>query len=144
MNKLFEAFVSNLEERSVGDGYIVHRQGPVQPLAASGGAEAFLLRPDLTVWTEAPNGTNGCIHRVVDAKWKRLDPADLQWGVDQADVYQLLAYSVSYQCSTLELIFPQPEGLAATKPTMPVFEIPAPGLGSVKVHVRTVPLWGRH
>lgn len=141
MNKLFEAFVSNLEERSVGNGYIVHRQGPVRALAASDGAEAFLLRPDMTVWTEGADGRDESIHRVVDAKWKRLDPGDAQWGVDQADVYQLLAYSVSYQCSRLELIFPQPEGLAATKPALPVFEIPALGLGSVKVHVRMVPLW---
>ena len=78
----------------------------MQALAVHGVNEAFVLRPDLTVWEAKPDGSDGSIHRVLDAKWKRLDWSDAQWGVDQADVYQLLAYAISYRCRRLELIYP--------------------------------------
>lgn len=144
MNKLFEAYVSSLEERSAGDGYVVRRQGPAQALAVHGANEAFVLQPDLTVWEAKADGNDGGIHRVLDAKWKRLDRSDVQWGVDQADVYQLLAYAISYRCRHLELIYPHPGGDTAAMAEMPPFEIDAPGLGGIKIQVKTVPLWNSH
>jgi len=144
MNKLFEAYVSGLEERAAGDEYIVRRQGPTQALAVHGPNEAFALRPDLTVWEAMPDGGEGNILRVLDAKWKRLDRSDTHWGIEQADIYQLLAYAISYRCRHLELIYPRPSGETIDASDMPLFEIDAPGLGSIRVQVKTVPLWGCH
>jgi len=144
MNKLFEAYVSSLEERAADDGCVVRRQGPAQALAVHGVNEAFALRPDLTVWEARPDGSDGKILRVLDAKWKRLDPSEALWGVEQADIYQLLAYAISYRCRCLELIYPHPaDGAAPAAAEMPLFEIDAPGLGSIKIQVKTVPLWNQ-
>ena len=141
MNKLFEAYVSGMVERAQGDNFVVHRQGPAQALAAHGSADAFMLRPDITIWQTDSDGGAGDIYRVMDAKWKRLDPHEAQWGVDQADIYQLLAYAVRYGCTQLELVYPQPGvGLSASD-GLPMFEIADSALGSVRIQVTTVPLW---
>ncbi|WP_236862156.1 McrC family protein [Burkholderia pseudomallei] len=141
MNKLFEAYVSSLEEAAAGDERIVHRQGPVQALAIHGESEAFTLKPDITVWHTAPDGTATEIDRILDAKWKRLDRRARHWGVEQADVYQLVAYGLRYCCRQLELVYPHQDELGFG--TMPTFEIANQGLmnGDFRIVVRTVPLW---
>ena len=141
MNKLFEAYVSSLVERASGEGFVVHRQGPAQALAAHGVSDAFMLRPDITVWETDSDGGVGEINRVLDAKWKRLDPQEAQWGVDQADIYQLLAYAVRYRCTELALVYPQPSTEPVASDDLPLFEITDGGLGSIKIQVTTVPLW---
>jgi 5-methylcytosine-specific restriction enzyme subunit McrC len=141
MNKLFEAYVSGMVEQASGDNFVVHRQGPAQALAARGAADAFMLRPDITVWQTDSDGGAGNIHRVLDAKWKRLDPHEAQWGVDQADIYQLLAYAVRYGCTQLELVYPQPGVALSASDGLPMFEIADSALGSVRIQVTTVPLW---
>lgn len=141
MNKLFEAHAAKLEEASAGIDRIVHRQGPPLHLATNGPVDAFQLKPDITVWHVGLDGAAAGIDRVVDAKWKRLDPHASDFGVDEADVYQLLAYAARYGCTSLELAYPQPVGTQDfTRP--PVFKLQATGLqGSVEIHVKLVPLW---
>ncbi|MBK6865981.1 MAG: restriction endonuclease [Ideonella sp.] len=141
MNKLFEAYVSGMVERESGDNFVVHRQGPARALSTQGAVDAFILRPDITVWETDSDGGAGDIHCVLDAKWKRLDPHDVQWGVDQADIYQLLAYAVRYRCTTLELVYPQPSTELGASEALPRFEIAESGLGTIKIQVKTVPLW---
>lgn len=143
MNKLFEAHVSGLEDVRAGDGYIVHRQGPVEALAKQDEGDAFPLRPDITVWHAATDGSTAGIARVIDAKWKRLDPHATQWGVDQSDVYQLVAYAMHYDCRLLELVYPEFGSASASAEPEPIFRISAPALGSAgfEVRIRTVPLW---
>lgn len=141
MNKLFEAYVTGMVERASGEGFVVHQQGPAQALATQGAADAFTLRPDITVWQVASDGGAGAIHRVLDAKWKRLDRHEAQWGVDQADIYQLLAYAVRYGCTQLELVYPEPGTRQGASDALPLFEIADSALGSVKIQVTTVPLW---
>lgn len=70
----------------------------------------FLLKPDITVWKIDQNGTHLGIDRVVDAKWKHLDPYVPDYGVNEGDVYQLLAYASRYGCTNLELAYPMPDG----------------------------------
>lgn len=140
MNKLFEAHVSGLEEASADDGQIVYRQGPEMALANQAGVAAFTLKPDLTVWRAARGGSEEQIERVIDAKWKRLDPDASYCGVEQDDVYQLLAYAVRYRCRQLELVYPAVSIGAGNEVT--AFEIPNVfgGLEDVQVRIRTVPL----
>lgn len=106
MNKLFEAHAARFEEAKAGLHRIVQRQGPPQHLAFRGPSGVFLLKPDITVWHIGDDGTACKIDRVVDAKWKRLNPAAANFGVDIADVYQLLAYAWRYDCSSVELAYP--------------------------------------
>lgn len=142
MNKLFEAHVSSLEEAAAGDRYVVHRQGPAEALATQGGQHAFMLRPDLTVWHAVEGGTRKEILKVIDAKWKRLDPYATHWGVDQADVYQMLAYAVRYRCNRLELVYPISNQPAQHGRELPVFKVAMGDLSQeIEVQIKTVPLW---
>ena len=59
----------------------------------------FALRPDIVV--ETPAGP-----LVLDTKWKRLDHREETLGVDQSDVYQMLAYAHAYDAARLVLVYP--------------------------------------
>ena len=143
MNKLFEAYVSGIVERTAGEGYVVNRQGPTQALAMNSDTEAFMLRPDITVWRAGPDGDRREIRQVLDAKWKRLHISDTNYGVDQADIYQLLAYAIRYRCEHLELVYPQPTDEKWLPTTLPLYSIvdTSDTLRRIEIRVRTVPLW---
>lgn len=142
MNKLFEAHAARLEELASGSERIVSTQGPPLHLANRGSDDVFLLKPDITVWHIGQDGSPSTIDRVVDAKWKRLEPQASDFGVDQADIYQLLAYAWRYGCTTLELAYPMPDALDEHI-LEPVFDI-NDGFGdSVRVRLKLIPLWSR-
>lgn len=144
MNKLFESYVCSLEEADAGESRIVLRQGPVEALASQGDDDAFLLKPDITIWHAAPDGSANGIDRVLDAKWKRLDPHAKNWGVKESDVYQILAYALRYRCQRMELVYPTIDQIRGSVSVGPVFEIDCSDIAprSVQVRIRTVPLWG--
>lgn len=144
MNKLFEAHVARLEEINAGDDRQVHTQGPPMHLATRGPADVFLLKPDITVWHLGKDGVAPTIDRIVDAKWKRLDPLAADFGVAGADLYQLLAYALRYGCTALELAYPTPHDFGARASPLPVFNVAAsqPGLATdLTVKVKLIPLW---
>jgi 5-methylcytosine-specific restriction enzyme subunit McrC len=123
MNKLFEDYVCHREELKEADtASIVIRQGPQLALIMQDRQPLFTLKPDVTVWKKISADAPFSLDRIVDAKWKSLHPSFDDWGVDEADVYQLLAYSKRYRCTRLELVYPRPvdlhEGCAP-----PVFRI---------------------
>lgn len=145
MNKLFEAHVAKREEDAAGPDRIVHKQGPPLHLAVRGSTNVFLLKPDITVWRTDQNGANLSIERVVDAKWKLLNPAVPDFGVNEADVYQLLAYSTRYGCKVLELAYPMLDSIVDMK-SLPIFELlneGQPANEKIVVTVKLIPLWTR-
>jgi len=142
MNKLFEAHVAKREEDTAGPDRIVQKQGPPLHLAVRGFTNVFLLKPDITVWRSNQNGANLSIERVVDAKWKLLNPAIPDFGVNEADVYQLLAYVTRYGCKTLELAYPMLDGIV--EKNLPTFELLTEGQPTNEktvVTVKLIPLW---
>ena len=48
---------------------------------------------------------------IVDAKWKALKPEETTAGVEQSDVYQMLAYERAYRARRLVLIYPWFKGV---------------------------------
>lgn len=139
MNRLFEAYVQHLEARNAGPGDYVRTKEASRHLAASGGTPAFTLKPDISVWRSHPSGTDEIV-RILDAKWKRIDPEKPNWGVSESDIYQLLAYAVRYQCSYLEMVYPAPDSLLSGT-ALPVFRIEAPLLANpIEIRVRTLRL----
>ena len=56
----------------------------------------FALKPDIIVDDDI----------VIDTKWKILNPDDPRAGVNQADVYQMMAYARAYDARRLVLLFP--------------------------------------
>ncbi|HJU39038.1 MAG TPA: hypothetical protein VJ724_05645 [Tahibacter sp.] len=137
MNKLFEAHVARLEHDGADDGLVVRTRGHGRALAMRDGVDAFDLQPDVAV---SRVSTPDDVERIVDAKWKRLDPGLENWGVSRNDVHQMLAYAVRYRCRRIELVYPEPD--RAPRAVPPTFDI---ALGDdaapVRVAVRTVPLW---
>ena len=60
----------------------------------------FALRPDIVL-------RKGRRTVVLDAKWKRLfDDKDKNYGISQADMYQMYAYSKKYKTSEVWLLYP--------------------------------------
>ncbi|WP_026527815.1 McrC family protein [Butyrivibrio sp. VCD2006] len=61
----------------------------------------FRLRPDIVV--RRP----GTASVIMDTKWKRLKPdAGINYGISQADMYQMYAYSKKYHTSDIWLLYP--------------------------------------
>lgn len=102
MNSLFEEFVGRsmrvaLAPRSVRLQHSGHHALTEQQ------SGLFAMRPDIVVDNDI----------VIDTKWKELKPNEPTLGVDQADVYQMLAYGRAYQARRLVLLYPWHNRLTA-------------------------------
>ena len=100
MNELFEEFVG-LTLRAALSPQPVHLQHTGRYALEGQQRRLFALRPDIVV--------NGDL--VIDTKWKELKPGEPTLGVEQADVYQMLAYARAYEATRLVLLYPWREGL---------------------------------
>lgn len=69
------------------------------------GIEVFRLKPDLVIDYRA----SGKIALIGDAKWKRLDHKKSALGIDEADVYQLIAYMSRTEITSGVFFFPKTE-----------------------------------
>lgn len=101
MNDLFEEFVGRTLRASVSPKP-VYLQHTGRYALDGQHRRLFALRPDIVV--------DGDV--VVDTKWKELKPGEPRLGVEQADVYQMLAYARAYEAKRLVLLYPWHEGLA--------------------------------
>lgn len=113
-------------------------------LATLQGDGVFTLSPDITVWQTTPGQEAPSITRITDAKWKRLSPLAPNWGVDEDDIYQMLAYTISYKCNHMELVYPAPDGTVSRWQEPPVFRIDMgdDSKRTLWISVRAVALWG--
>lgn len=119
MNTLFEEYVARMLQRALcGSGLTVHVQGGrlfcLEDVSTK--AQRFMTKPDILVKRGAS------VELIVDTKWKRLSARidDPKQGVNQPDVYQMMAYGRLYHCSRLMLLYPhhaelnQPEGVTGS------------------------------
>ena len=101
MEEVFEDFVTAAVRRHQ-PRFTVRAQRPMKNLATDGaGKDAFRLKPDVTLMER------GQVRFILDAKWKRLDPAAPNHGVSQDDAYQLFAYGKRYGCRRVVLVYPR-------------------------------------
>ena len=115
MNVLFETFVGRCLQRALAPVPVHLQARGRHALTGADNRSLFALRPDAVI--EGAEGANGAV--VLDTKWKELDPDkdEETLGVAQSDVYQMLAYALSYRASRLILLYPwtgklPPEGRA--------------------------------
>lgn len=103
MEKLFERYVGRALRASLPAGYRLTEQASRHWLCDHEDAGIFRLEPDFLI--EGPNFAT-----ILDAKWKLLDGADRtnNYGLRQADFYQLYAYGQKYigGVGELTLIYP--------------------------------------
>ncbi len=103
MNVLFEEYVGRLAQEVLAtDELDVALQHASTYLAREPMTDrnAFLLRPDLLVRRQQRPWV------VADTKWKRLDARQMNLGISEADVYQVLAYAHRLETDQAVLIYP--------------------------------------
>ncbi len=97
-NQLFETYLYKLLDRNLKQEYTIKYQGPMNYLANVNGKKFLQMRPDITLFEE------GRVSKVIDAKYKIIEDLD---NLSQGDIYQMLAYSVRYQCNNILLVYPK-------------------------------------
>ena len=100
MNDLFQKFVGRCIQTALAPRTVHLQRADRFALEVRGGG-AFRLRPDIVVDGEV----------VIDTKWKTLDAEKPNLGVDESDVYQMLAYERAYRVRRLVLLYPWNDGL---------------------------------
>lgn len=70
----------------------------------------FALRPDLVI-----EDLNSGEKTVLDTKWKLLSPQWHNYGISQADMYQMYAYQKEYAAKQTVLLYPDCEAIADQK-----------------------------
>jgi 5-methylcytosine-specific restriction enzyme subunit McrC len=128
MNVLFQSAIAAILRRQAPQGLELYAQESSRHLATilDAGKQAFSLRPDLIA------SRGGKILAIGDTKWKRVGVSSSGHLMpDEADMYQMHAYAVSYGCNDLALIYPWHAGLAGSKDTTFVL----PGVGSLRPRI---------
>lgn len=117
MERLFESYVAACLEESLLPGAVLRAQVASQSLCTHEAKPIFGLKPDLII-------EQGEKRWVLDTKWKRLDLAGKNYGLSQADFYQMFAYGHKYLegKGELVLIYPSRSGF---KKALPAFEYSA-------------------
>ncbi|MFG6378037.1 MAG: McrC family protein [Lachnospiraceae bacterium] len=70
----------------------------------------FLIKPDLVIRDKI-----GGVVYIMDTKWKVLSDEKPNYGISQADMYQMYAYQKKYSAVNVTLIFPLTEKISADK-----------------------------
>ncbi len=86
-------------------GHVTVQESSAHLVDAHGGAPKFKLRPDIII-------RQGSRTLVMDTKWKFVNGQESgngNYGIEQADLYQLYAYGKKYAADDLFLIYPANE-----------------------------------
>ena len=103
METLFESYVAALLKKYLAPlGYSVSAQDKSYFLFDD--PKRFAMRPDIVIRRK----TDGAIF-IMDTKWKILSDSKANYGISQADMYQMYAYQKKYGAQNVTLLYPQTE-----------------------------------
>lgn len=103
MEKLFENYIAALVRKYIDKkNYKVHIQDKRYSLFNT--PKLFSLQPDIVI----ENIHSGEMF-VMDTKWKLLSDKSTNYGISQADMYQMYAYSKKYSAPNVTVIYPLTE-----------------------------------
>lgn len=106
METLFESYVASLLKRELQTkGYKVTAQDKTYHLFDEPDKK-FLMKPDIVVVKE----DNYSVF-VMDTKWKILSESKHNYGISQADMYQMYAYQKKYNATNVTLLYPKTENI---------------------------------
>lgn len=107
MEKIFESYVA--EQLRKKTDYRIDTQDSSFYLITN--QKKFKLRPDIVFNKYKDEEWRTTAEIIWDTKWKKIDSTDYKWnyGISQADMYQLFAYANNYKCKDLYLIYPKNE-----------------------------------
>ncbi|UTA69077.1 McrC family protein [Emticicia sp. 21SJ11W-3] len=106
MEVLFENYIGSLFYKYIPDTYRVKLQDRRKHLVMKHKENArFRLIPDIVIENEAGEAM------IFDTKWKLIDASKNKhnYGIEQADLYQMYAYGKKYNARKLFLIYPANE-----------------------------------
>lgn len=103
METLFESYVAALLKKYLTPlGYSVSAQNKSYYLFDD--PKCFAMRPDIVIRRKS----DGAIF-VMDTKWKILSDSKTNYGISQADMYQMYAYQKKYGSEYIILLYPKTE-----------------------------------
>lgn len=98
METLFESYIAVQLKRLLNNSdYTVSAQDKTHHLFEN--PTKFLMKPDIVI----KNNSNVF---VMDTKWKLLSEAKANYGISQADMYQMYAYQKKYNAESVTLLYP--------------------------------------
>lgn len=105
MEKVFESYVAKQLKKTLADlDWEISSQDKGYYLFDS--PQQFALRPDIVITREDGSKI------ILDTKWKRLvDKPRINFGISQADMYQMYAYGKKYGTSEIWMLYPMNEGM---------------------------------
>lgn len=103
METLFESYVAALLKKYLTPlGYSVSAQDKSYHLFDD--PKRFAMRPDIVIRRKS----DGAIF-VMDTKWKILSDSKANYGISQADMYQMYVYQKKYGAEYITLLYPKTE-----------------------------------
>ena len=113
MERVFESYVAAVLRRHLDSKqYQVHVQVKGKYLFELP-RKQFALRPDLVI-----EDLNSGEKTVLDTKWKLLSPQWHNYGISQADMYQMYAYQKEYAAKQTVLLYPNCEAMVDQKTSL--------------------------
>ena len=130
MERVFESYAAAVLRKHLDSRqYCLHIQAKGKYLFELP-RKQFALRPDLVI-----EDLNSGEQTVLDTKWKLLSPQWHNYGISQADMYQMYAYQKEYQAKQTVLLYPDCEAMAGQK-----FPLSYSSPSGSLVRVQTLPL----
>ncbi|GAB3643134.1 McrC family protein [Spirosoma arcticum] len=129
MQRVFEDYIAHgVRSYWPGAGVVTVQESSAHLVDAHSGQPKFRLRPDILIRQSGRT-------LVLDTKWQQVNgqalgatPATGNYGIEQADLYQLYAYGKKYAANDLFLIYPANDTF---REPLPVFEYDA----ATRLHV---------
>ena len=104
METLYESYIASLLKKKMdADQFSVSIQDKHFHLFDEPGKK-FLMKPDIVVKRRIDNTVF-----IIDTKWKLLSDTKANYGISQADIYQMYAYQKKYGAENVTLLYPQTE-----------------------------------
>ena len=130
METLFESYIATLLKKKLGyTDFSVSAQDKSYHLFDEPGKK-FLMRPDIVVKRKS----DGTIF-ILDTKWKVLADTKANYGISQADMYQMYAYQKKYGAENVTLLYPRTDKVTVDS------DIEFASQDEVRVRVRFVDLF---
>lgn len=104
METLFESYIAALLKKELGNsGYAVSTQEKRYYLFDEPNKK-FLIKPDIVITQKEESKIF-----IMDTKWKILSESKPNYGISQADMYQMYAYQKKYEAENVTLLYPKTE-----------------------------------
>ena len=109
METLFESYIATqLKKQLNGMGYTLSAQDKTYHLFDE--PKKFLMKPDIVIKHKETDRIF-----VMDTKWKVLSDSKANYGISQADMYQMYAYQNKYHSENVTLLYPLTEKVEQNK-----------------------------